>query len=109
MEGLFVLIIDRYSSIQKNPKFQKLVKRKNTFSWFLTAIILIVYFAFILIIAFYPKFLGIPVAEGMVTTIGIPMGLFIIIFSIILTGVYVKRVNGEFDKLTREIIEESLK
>ena len=108
MEGLFVLIIDRYSSIQKNPKFQKLVKRKNTFSWFLTAIILIVYLL-IVIIAFYPKFLGIPVAEGMVTTIGIPMGLFIIIFSIILTGVYVRRVNGEFDKLTREIIEESLK
>lgn len=104
-----MLINDRYDSIQKNPKFQKLVKRKNTFSWFLTTIILIVYFAFILIIAFYPMFLGIPVAEGMVTTIGIPMGLFIIIFSIILTGVYVRRVNGEFDKLTREIIEESLK
>ena len=102
-------INDRYISIENSSKFQKLVKRRNTFSWFLSSIILIIYFAFILTIAFYPKLLGIPVAQGMVTTIGIPIGLFIIVFSIILTGFYVRRANGEFDKLTKEVIEESLK
>ena len=41
------------------------------------------------------------------TTIGIPIGMAVIVFSIVITGLYVRRANGEFDALTREIIEEA--
>ena len=44
-----------------------------------------------------------------VTTIGIPIGMAVIVFSIVITGLYVRRANGEFDRLTREIIEEATK
>lgn len=99
----------RYKKIQENPKFQELVKRRSKFAWQLSAIILVVYYAFILTIAFYPEVLGIPILSGMVTTIGIPVGMFIILLAFILTGLYVRRANNEFDKLTKEIVEESLK
>ena len=99
----------RYDRIQNSAKFQELVKKKRSFSLFLSAIILIVYYSFILIVAFYPTLLGVPISEGKVTTVGIIAGLFIIFLAIILTGFYVRRANSEFDKLTKEVIEESLK
>ena len=46
-----------------------------------------------------------PMGAG-VTTIGVPIGMGVIIFTIVITGIYVRRANGEFDKLTREILED---
>lgn len=98
---------DVYTRIQNNPKFQELVIKRRHFAWLLSAIILLVYYSFILTIAFFPSFLGTPISPGMVTTIGIPIGMFIIFLSFILTGIYVRRTNSEFDQLTKEVIEES--
>ena len=47
-----------------------------------------------------------PLGAG-VMTIGVPIGLFVIIAAFILTGIYVSKANAEFDQLTREIVEES--
>jgi uncharacterized membrane protein (DUF485 family) len=38
-------------------------------------------------------------------TLGIPIGLGVIVFTVILTGIYVRRANGEFDRMTAEILE----
>lgn len=62
-----------------------------------------VYFAFILTIAFNPSLLGTPLAEGSVTTVGIPVGIAVIIFAFVLTGIYTNRANGEFDDLANKI------
>ena len=91
--------------IRNNPKYQKLVKERSSFAWKLTITMLVVYYAFILIIAFSPATLG--ASMGGVTTVGIPVGIAIIVFSFAITGVYVKRANGEFDQLTQEIKEEA--
>ncbi len=91
--------------IRNNPKYQKLVKERSSFAWKLTITMLVVYYAFILVIAFSPATLG--ASMGGITTVGIPVGLAIIVFSFAITGVYVKRANGEFDKLTQEIKEEA--
>jgi uncharacterized membrane protein (DUF485 family) len=40
-----------------------------------------------------------------VTTLGIPIGMGVIIFSVIITGLYVRRANNEFDQLTRDILK----
>ena len=69
---------------------------------------LIVYFGYIALIAFNKPFLSTPIGNG-VTTIGIPIGLGVIVFTIIITGIYVRRANSEFDALTREILEEASK
>jgi uncharacterized membrane protein (DUF485 family) len=42
-----------------------------------------------------------------VVTLGIPIGVFIIVAAFVLTGIYVRRANSEFDSLTRQIIEEA--
>jgi len=98
-------IVDK---IKANPDYQELVKKRTAFSLKLTIAMLVVYFAFILTIAFDPSALGTPISEGSVTTIGIPIGIAVIIFAFILTGIYTKRANGEFDDLANKI-KESVK
>jgi uncharacterized membrane protein (DUF485 family) len=66
---------------------------------------LLIYYGFILIVAFAPSVLGIPIYG--VVTLGIPIGVFIIVAAFVLTGIYVRRANSEFDGLTRQIIEEA--
>ncbi|OIP53880.1 MAG: hypothetical protein AUK54_07655 [Helicobacteraceae bacterium CG2_30_36_10] len=89
--------------IKNNHDYQELVSKRSSFAIKLTVAILVVYFTFILTIAFNPSALGIPLAEGSVTTIGIPIGMAIIVFAFILTGIYTKRANGEFDALNNKI------
>jgi len=92
--------------IRSNPKYQMLVKKRSSFAWTLSIIMLVVYYAFILTIAFDPQLLGTPLGEDKVTTVGIPVGIAIIIIAFALTGIYVKRANSEFDDLSREVKEE---
>ena len=41
------------------------------------------------------------------TTLGIPIGLGVIAFTVIITGLYVRRANDEYDRLTAEILEDA--
>ncbi|HLN08134.1 MAG TPA: DUF485 domain-containing protein [Xanthobacteraceae bacterium] len=96
-------VVDRVSH---DPQFQELVARRSRFAWSLSAAMLIIYFGFIFLIAFAPKILAIPLGSG-VTTVGIPVGLFVIVSAFVLTGIYVRRANSEFDVMTRQIIERA--
>lgn len=95
-----------YEAIQRNPKYQALVRTRSAFGWTLTAITLVIYFGFILLIGYEPKLLGVPMGNS-VMTLGLPIGLFVIISAFALVGIYVRRANAEFDSLTRAIVEES--
>ncbi len=96
---------DMIEQIRNNPKYQELVSKRNKFAWTLSIIMLVVYYAFILVIAFDPSLLGAKIGGG-VMTVGIPIGIAIIIIAFALAGIYVKRANGEFDKLTQQIKDE---
>ena len=98
---------DLVTRIQENPKFQDLVQRRARFAWQLSAVMLALYFGFILIVAFVPTVLGIPIAPGAVTTIGIPIGILLIITAFVLTGIYVRRSNAVFDLEMNKILEDS--
>lgn len=93
-------LVDR---IKNDPDYIQLVSERSRFAWILTVIMLVIYFGFVLIIAFDPAFLGKPLAEGSVTTIGIPIGIGVIVSAFVLTGIYVQRANGRFDELTNRI------
>lgn len=95
-----------WEQIEKNPKFQELVGKRKSLGWTLSAVMLIIYLGFIMLVAYAPKMLGAPLGAG-VTTIGIPVGIFVIVSAFILTGIYVAKANAEFDNLTKEIVEES--
>jgi len=92
--------------VAENPKYKELIAKRTRFGWILTAIMLVVYYGYVSLIAFDKTFLARPIGSG-VMSLGIPIGFAVIVISIILTGVYVVRANGEFDRLTREIIEEA--
>ncbi len=96
---------DRIDEIAANPRYRALVKRRSRFAWLLTIAILVVYFGFIGLVAFDKPLLGASLSGG-ATSVGIPVGLGIILFAIVLTGVYVRRANGEFDAATVAILAE---
>jgi uncharacterized membrane protein (DUF485 family) len=92
--------------IEANPKYHELRRKRNTFGWTLTIVMLVVYFGYIALIAFNKPFLAQPIGAG-VTTLGIPIGLGVILITILITGIYVRRANGEYDRLTAEILAEA--
>jgi uncharacterized membrane protein (DUF485 family) len=83
--------------------------KRSRFAWTLSAIVLVIFYGFILIVAFAPGFLATPLSEGSVTTIGIPIGVGIIVFFWMLTGYYVRRANREYEVTNVEIIREAQK
>lgn len=94
--------------ILKNPKYQELQQKRNGFGWALTILMLVVYYGYIGLIAFDKAFLAKPLGAG-VTTLGVPLGMGVIIFTIIITGIYVRRANSEFDALTKDILKDAAK
>ncbi|MEJ2654050.1 MAG: DUF485 domain-containing protein [Acidihalobacter sp.] len=92
--------------IQANQAYQELVRRRSRFGWTLSIVMLVIYYSFILVIAFNPGLLGTPLSETSVITWGIPIGVLIILVAFILTGVYVRRANREFDVLVQQIVED---
>ena len=92
--------------IPRQPKYLELRTKRNRLGIFLTALMLIVYYGYIALIAFDKKFLAQPIGTG-VTTLGIPIGMGVIIFTIVITAIYVRRANGEFDTLTKEILKDA--
>jgi uncharacterized membrane protein (DUF485 family) len=93
-----------YARIRQNPKFAELVQQRNALARTLTIAMLVIYFGFILFVAFAPGFLAIKI--GTVTTIGIPLGLLVIVSAFVLTGIYVAKANTSFDRLNDELLRE---
>ena len=96
------------AKIQANPKFQELCSKRNSYGWILTVLMLVVYYGYIAIIAFNKSALAVPLGDG-VMTVGIPVGLGVILFTIIITGIYVRRANSEFDALNEQILKDATK
>ena len=94
------------AKIERDPNYQELVRRRSSLGWMLSLIMLVVYFGFILLVAYAPSFLGAPLGSG-VTTIGIPIGLSVIVLAFVLTGLYVRQANSSYDVLVRKIVEEN--
>jgi len=101
------LIVSR--NIQKNPKYLELVKRRGRLAWTLSVIVCVIFYGFILMIAFTPDVLTAPYAAGSVIPVGLLMGVGVIIASCLLTGIYVYQANQSFDPLFDEIVKEASK
>ncbi len=98
----------RFEAIQKNSKYQQLVTERRSLGLWLSVAMCVIYFGFILLVAFAPGFLGESLTGG-VTTVGIVVGLLVIVAAFLLTGYYVNRANGTYDVLTQQIIKETMK
>jgi uncharacterized membrane protein (DUF485 family) len=77
--------------VSRDPEFRDLERRRSRFAWTLTAIMVAIYFGFVLTVAF--------------ATVGIPLGVGVILSAFVLTGLYVRRANTDFDPTTERIVE----
>jgi cation/acetate symporter len=100
---------EMYEHMRSNPKFQKLVAKRSRFAWTLAFIVLGMFYGFVLLVAFKPALLGRPIYQGSMVTIGVAFELFMFIFFWLLTALYVRRANGEFDDLTADLIKDAWK
>jgi len=90
------------SGIENDPNYLKLVSERKSFGWTLAIITLVMYYGYIAIVAFAPSLIAVPLFGSI--TVGIVLGVAIILASILLTGIYVMRANAEYDDLTNAII-----
>ena len=98
-------VLDR---ITKNPKFHEFIAMRSRYSIIMAIVSAAIYYGFILLVAFDKELLAKKIGAG-VTSLGVPMGVGVIVLTIVLTWVYVRRANTEFDATNDAIIKEAQK
>jgi uncharacterized membrane protein (DUF485 family) len=92
--------------IRQLPEYVELTRARKKIVWPLSIAVIAAYFALILAIAFSPASLSTPIGDG-VTSIGIVLGLGIIVYCMIITGIYVAYANRVIEPLTRAIAKKA--
>jgi uncharacterized membrane protein (DUF485 family) len=85
----------------QSEEFKRLVRRKWIVAVLLTACLFLLYYGFILLIAWDKAFLARRIGEH--ATLGIPLGAGVIVLSWVLTAVYVLWANRSYDKAVAEL------
>ena len=98
-------VLDR---ITKNPKFHEFIAMRSRYSIIMAIVSAAIYYGFILLVAFDKELLAKKIGAG-VTSLGVPLGVGVIAITIILTWIYVRRANTEFDATNEAIIKEAQK
>jgi uncharacterized membrane protein (DUF485 family) len=99
-------VLDR---ITANPKFLEFVAMRSKYSIIMAIVSAAAYYGFILLVAFNKEFLAQKIGEGYTMSIGVPLGVGVIVFTILLTWIYVRRANTEFDEINESLIKEAQK
>lgn len=81
--------------VLRDPEFHGLVRKKNSISIVLTLATMAVYYGFIFLIAFDKSVLARKISENV--TLGIPIGIGVIVLSCAFTGIYVMWANRDYD------------
>jgi len=89
----------------EDPEFKDLVARKNRISINLTIVTLVLYYGFILLIAFKRDLFAAKVAGNV--TFGVVLGIGTILACWALTGIYVRWANNRYDAMVAHIQEKA--
>lgn len=95
----------RLHRIAEDPRYRALVRSRGRLGWSLSLIMMAIFFGYMLLVAFAGPFLATPIG-AMTTTIGIPIGLFVILSAIGLTAGYVRVANRRFDAETAALLRD---
>ncbi len=90
--------------ILNSTEFKAIVRSKNAISIILSILELAIYFGFILLIAYNKEFLSQKIYGPV--TVGIPVGIGVIVLSWVLTGIYVTWSNKIYDERVSRIREK---
>ncbi len=98
-----------YENIKRDPRYAQLVQQRGRFANTLALTVIGVFFSFVLLVAFVPSFIAQRIWDDSNITIGIALGLFQFVFFCLMTWVYVRRANGEFDTLSEQIVQDAVR
>lgn len=90
--------------LERDPRYLALVRDRSRFAWTLSIVMFAAFLGYIGLIAFDKAALATPIGGG-VTSLGIPAGIGLILFAVLLTGLYVWRANRVYDRRMAEILE----
>lgn len=90
------------NKIKSNPKYNELVSKRSSFATILSVFVLVMFYGYVLVIAFNKELLAAKIGDG-VMTYAYPVGAAIIVISFITTLIYVNRANSEFEELETAI------
>ncbi len=91
----------KVQDIINSEEFKDLVRKRIVVSSVLTIIMLVAYFGFILSIAFYKEILSYKIGDHL--TLGLPLGIGLIVFAWLLTGYYTRWANQSYDQKVRDL------
>ena len=97
-----------YERVRQHPKFKELVTQRGRLAYLLSFIVLGSYYSFMMVVAFAPELLRIPLWKDSALTVGTPIGTAIVVVSWLLTGLYSYFANNMFEKLNQDILREVL-
>lgn len=93
---------DLVQRVKNDPNYQKLVRTRSRYGWMLALSVMVVYYGFTALNAWDKAFMASKIGNGVMSW-GVPLGLFVILFTVAVTAIYVRRANREFDALTDAI------
>ena len=91
-------------NIDQTKEFKQLVTHRWTIAIILTALVFITYYGFILVVGISKATMAQKI--GVVTTLGIPVAIAVIIISFFLTAFYVIWANSIYDSLAASILKK---
>ena len=94
--------IDATTAMMADPRFKALVRARARLGWTLTAAMLAIYYGFILLIAYDGSFLA-QIVAGSTTSLGLIIGLGVLLSAFVLVAIYVAVANTKFDRMTAEL------
>ena len=92
--------------VAADPRYAALVRDRQRFSWTLTAITVVVYSAFISLIAFDKPLMARAIGGGTVS-IAVVLGAAMLLGTVAICAVYVARANGEYDARLASILTDA--
>jgi uncharacterized membrane protein (DUF485 family) len=105
MHGLIGTAGSAVSFAKAGGSLQKLMRERARLAWSLSALVLIMYYAFVYVVAFKPSWLATKIGATGVT-VGLPIvgGMFVVFW--LLTAIYSYRANTRLDTLVRMATDE---
>lgn len=92
--------------IRALPEYTELLRQRRILAWPLSVIVLASYYSFILAVAYYPEVMAHPIGDG-ITSVGMVVGLGLILLTFAVTAIFVWRTNATSEVLLKQIREKA--
>lgn len=94
-------------AILANPEYMRIVRSRRNFRCALLAVNLVCFYIVMAIMGFSPRAMGTPLWEGSSISIGILVGLLLIVLVVITAYAYTVRAANLYDKRMQAVVDQA--